>query len=65
MVTTPVVTPVTIPVAPVIVATAGLLLDHAPPILALVYVVVWPTQAFAGPVIGDAVAEIIDTTIVL
>jgi hypothetical protein len=48
----PPLTPVTIPVDAPIVAMAGADEDHVPPGVALLSVVVWPTQVAAEPVIA-------------
>jgi hypothetical protein len=48
----PAVRPDTIPVPAPTVATAVLLLLHAPPVLVVLSVVVWPTQALVLPVIA-------------
>jgi hypothetical protein len=56
MVTVPVVTPVTIPVLPMV-ATAVLLLLHTPPVTAFANVIVAPVQTVEGPVIVPALSE--------
>ena len=52
MVVTPVESPVTMPVAMLTVATAGVELVHVPPGVLLVSVIVLPSQTADGPDIG-------------
>lgn len=53
MVAVPAEAPLTTPLEAPIVATAGLLLLHVPPVTALLSVVVPPTQIVVVPVIAD------------
>ena len=63
MVAVPEVTPVTTPVEEPIVATPGALLDHEPPPVLLVSVMVEPGHTVVGPTIGPA-ADITLTDVV-
>ncbi len=64
MVEVPAATPVTIPDAEPIVATAGVLLLQVPPVVVLDNVVVAPMHVVSVPVIGDEIAELTVTTLV-
>ena len=55
MVTVPAATPVTTPVVETTVATAVLLLDQAPPLVASLKVRVLPTAVYIVPVIAELV----------
>jgi len=63
MLTTPADTPVTIPNAPPIEATAGLLLVHVPEPNVFDNVVVEPVQTLVAPVIGPG--DVFTVTVVL
>lgn len=52
MPTTPAVTPVTVPVPGLTVATEGLLLDQVPPLVPSLTKITDPEQTIEGPVIG-------------
>ena len=64
MVDVPADTPVTMPLAEPIVATAGVLLLHVPPVVMLERVVVAPIHVVSVPVMGDEIAELTVTTLV-
>ena len=64
MVDVPADTPVTIPDAEPIVATAGVLLLQVPPVVVLDNVVVAPIHVVSVPVIGEEIAELTVTTLV-
>ena len=64
MVDVPADTPVTIPDAEPIVATAGVLLLQVPPVVVLESVVVAPMHVVSVPVIGEEIAELTVTTLV-
>ena len=64
MVEVPADTPVTMPLAEPIVATAGVLLLQVPPVVVLERVVVAPMHVVSVPVIGEEIAELTVTTLV-
>jgi hypothetical protein len=64
MVDVPADIPVTTPLAEPIVATAGVLLLHVPPVVLLANVVVAPIQVVSVPVIGEERAEFTVTNLV-
>jgi hypothetical protein len=58
MVATPADTPETIPEDDPTVATDGVLLDHRPPLMVSVNVIVEPTQQVEGPEIGISANDV-------
>lgn len=64
IVTVPVVTPDTIPVAVPIAAIAVLLLPHVPPVVASVSAAVLPVHTIAGPAIAEGKGFTVTTAVI-
>ena len=63
IITAPAVIPRSTPVDPLMLPTAGLLLDHVPPVTACVYVPSVLIQTYVGPLMAAGAAETVTTRV--